>query len=86
MRYPVTSPSTSIGAVLAEHARAAAWPGEELGDLREQWARDVAAQARAVHPGVADAAPRWAALSHDDVHALGLALMLDGIAARAAGR
>jgi AcrR family transcriptional regulator len=70
----------TVGSVLAEQSSAAAWPGEELGPTRRRpWLAAMRSELAASAPRVAAQTASWAALSHDEVYAEGLELLLAGI-------
>jgi AcrR family transcriptional regulator len=74
----------AVGSVLAEQSPAAAWPGEEIPRAqRARWVSEIVAGGR---PRVAEAAPRWESLTHDEAFAHGLGLLLDGIEAAGPGK
>lgn len=71
--------SHTVGSVLAEQSAAAAWPGEEIAPPRRKaWVASMRHDLAAIAPRASVEAAAWSALSHDEVFAEGLDLLIAG--------
>ena len=69
-----------VGSVLSEQSTAAAWPGEEISaPRRKAWVAEMRHEVAGVAPRVAAETATWSGLSHDEVFAEGLELLLAGL-------